>query len=151
MNVVALIGNVASDPELRYTASGRAVCTFRMAVSRPGGEQADFFTIVAWERQAEVCGEYITTGRRVGVEGRLHYSTWSTDDGAKRSKIEIVATRVQLLGPRPATADAEEQPAGVADAGNSTPDPQTPPESVPAEPVESGTRTGSKSRKPALV
>lgn len=104
MNVVAMIGNVASEPELRHTPAGRAVCSFRLAISRPGGEQADFFTIVAWERQAEVCNEYLHKGRRVGVEGRLHHSTWETDDG-KRSKVEIVAQRVQLLGP-PSQADA---------------------------------------------
>lgn len=99
MNLVAIIGNVASDPELRHTPSGKAVCTFRVAVSRPGGDEADFFGVVAWERQAEVCSEYLTKGRRVGVEGRLHHSTWQTESGDKRSKVEVVANRVQLLGP----------------------------------------------------
>ena len=99
MNVVALIGNVAADPELRHTPSGRAVCSFRIAVSRPGGEQADFFTVVACERQAEVCQEYLSKGRRVSIEGRIHTSSWDTDDGESRSKVEIVASRVQLLGP----------------------------------------------------
>lgn len=97
MNVVALIGNLAADPELRYTQGGRAVCSFRVAISRPGGDHADFFTVVAWERQAEVCSEYLTKGRRVGVEGRLHHSTWEVE-GERRSKVEIVATRVELLG-----------------------------------------------------
>lgn len=102
MNLVALIGNLASDPELRYTPNGRAVCTFRLAVSRPGGEQADFFNVVAWERQAEVCHEYLEKGRRVGVDGRLHHSTWQVD-GEPRSKVEVIASRVQMLGgPRPA-------------------------------------------------
>jgi single-strand DNA-binding protein len=106
MNLVALIGNVANEPALRYTEAGRAVCTFRLAVSRPGGEQADFFTVVAWERQAEVCAEYLDTGRRVGIEGRLHCSTWEAEDG-RRSKVEIVANRVQLLGAKPKPADEE--------------------------------------------
>lgn len=97
MNIVALIGNVASDPELRHTSTGKAVCTFRLAVSRVGAETADFFTIVAWERQAEVCAEYLQTGRRVAVEGRLHHSTWEAGD-QKRSKIEVIANRVNLLG-----------------------------------------------------
>lgn len=108
MNLVAMIGNVASAPELRYTASGRAVCSFRLAVSRAGSDNADFFTVVAWERQAEVCSEYLSTGRRVGVEGRLHHSTWDADDG-KRSKVEVVAHRVQLLG-SPRSAQADETP-----------------------------------------
>lgn len=115
MNLVALIGNVASQPELRHTEAGRAVCTFRVAVSRPGGDQADFFTIVAWERQAEVCNEYLTIGRRVGVEGRLHHATWQVED-AQRSKVEIVASRIQLLGAaRPRAQDA-------ATAGHDAPD-----------------------------
>jgi len=97
MNLVALIGNAATEPELKHTPSGRAVCTFRLAVSRPGGEQADMFTVVTWERQAEVCSEYVTAGRRIGVEGRLHHSTWDTGDET-RSKVEVIANRVQLLG-----------------------------------------------------
>lgn len=105
MNLVALIGNVAQKPELRYTANGRAVCTFRLAVSRSGMEQADFFTVVAWERQAEICGQYLEVGRRVGVEGRLHHSTWDGSAG-RRSAVEVVAHRVQLIGSR-AKASAE--------------------------------------------
>ena len=97
MNLVALIGNVASEPELRYSASGKAVCTFRLAISRPGGAEADFITCVAWDRQAEICDQYIYIGRRLGIEGKLRQSVWETDDGRK-SKVEVVAHRVQLLG-----------------------------------------------------
>jgi single-strand DNA-binding protein len=100
MNVVALIGNVATEPEIRTTAAGRRVCTFRLAISRPGGEFADFFTVVTWERQAEVCAEYLTIGRRVSVEGRLHQSTWEVEGGERRSACEVVASRVGLLGVR---------------------------------------------------
>lgn len=101
MNIVALIGNVASQPELRYTSAHRAVCSFRLAISRPDGKQADFLTIVTWERQAEVCNEYLAIGRRIGVEGRLHHSTWEAE-GTKRSRVEVIASRVQMLGgPRP--------------------------------------------------
>lgn len=99
MNLVAMIGNVASEPEMKYTATQRAICNFRIAVSRPGGEQADFFNIVAFERQAEVCNEYLSVGRRVSVEGRLHHSSFDVE-GETRSKIEVVANRVQLLGAR---------------------------------------------------
>ncbi|MCW2924226.1 MAG: single-strand binding protein [Thermoleophilia bacterium] len=101
MNVVALVGNLATDPELRQTGNGRAVCTFRLAVSRPSGDQADFLTVVAWERQAEVCKEYLSVGRRVAVDGRLHHSVWDAEDGTKRSKVEVVAHRVELLGGGP--------------------------------------------------
>lgn len=97
MNMVALVGNLATDPELRRTGNGRAVCTFRLAVSRHAGEQADFFTVVAWERQAEVCAEYLRIGRRVSVEGRLHHTTWEVE-GARRSRVEVIAHRIQMLG-----------------------------------------------------
>lgn len=108
MNLAVLIGNLATDPELRTTSSGKSVCTFRLAVSRPGGDQADFFTIVAWDRQAEVVAEYLTIGRRVAVEGRLHHSSWEAD-GQKRSKVEVVAHRVEMLG-KPAEAAAAHTP-----------------------------------------
>lgn len=106
MNVVTLIGNLAGDPEQRYTKGGSVVCTFRIAISRPGAEGADFFTVVAWGRQAEICNEYLMKGRRVGIEGRLHHSTWTVgDDKEMRSRVEVVAHRVELLGgPRPKAA-----------------------------------------------
>ncbi len=118
MNMVALVGNLATDPELRHTAGGKAVCTFRVAVSRPGGEQADFFTVIAWERQAEVCKQYLTIGRRVAIDGRLHHATWEVEDG-KRSKVEVIAHRVEMLGrSRRDDPDRELAPAsdGVGDA-----------------------------------
>ena len=98
MNLVAMIGNVATKPELTRMKSGKSACTFRLAVARPGEESADFFTIVAFERQAEVINEYLCTGRRVAVEGRLHHSSWDDANGESRSKVEIVANRVELLG-----------------------------------------------------
>lgn len=128
MNLVAIIGNVASTPELRHTPSGRAVCTFRIAVSRPGGDTADFFTVVTWERQAEVVAEYCQVGRRVGIEGRMHHSTWQDKNGENRSKVEIVANRVQLLGSKTNTVKNEdevqqEEPAtvSVADSDSNIP------------------------------
>jgi single-strand DNA-binding protein len=141
MNVCVLVGNLATDPELRQTSGGKAVCTFRLAVSRPGGSDADFFTVVAWERQAEICKEYLAIGRRVAVEGRLHHSTWQVDvapsaDGEatpqrsnRRSKVELIAHRVELLGgapPRreqtegePEFAPSIEAAAGAPDLGSS--------------------------------
>mgnify|MGYP001572707814 CR=1 FL=1 len=107
MNMVAMIGNVATDPVVEHTPSGKAICTFRLAVSRPGGEQADFFTVAAFDRQGEVCAAYLQTGRRIGVEGRLHHSSFETADGESRSRVEIVASRVQFLGANSARAAAE--------------------------------------------
>lgn len=106
MNHVALIGNLATDPELRTTGSGKAVASFRLAISRPGSDTADFVSVVAWEKTAQVVKEYLTKGRRVAVEGRLHHNTWKTEDGQSRSTIEIVANRVHMLGGPRQDADA---------------------------------------------
>lgn len=96
MNLVALIGDCSGEPEIRYTSSGRAVTKFRIAVDGPGRDTPDFFTCVAWERQAEVIAEYLTIGRRVCVEGRLHQCVWESNSGG-RSTVEIVVSRVRLL------------------------------------------------------
>jgi single-strand DNA-binding protein len=103
MNLVALVGNLATDPELRHTEGGKAVCTFRLAVSRSSNTEADFFTVVTWERQAEICKQYLSVGRRIAVDGRLHHSTWTVGEGEnmqRRSKVEVIAHRVEMLGPR---------------------------------------------------
>lgn len=97
MNLVALIGNVASEPELKYTPEKRAICSFSLAVSRSDGETADMFTVVAFERQAEVCKEYLQVGRRVGIEGRIHGRSFERNNETV-TVTEIVASRVQLLG-----------------------------------------------------
>ena len=98
MNIVAIIGNVASEPELRTTSQGRAVCSFRVAVSRPGdGSRADFFDVVAWERQAKVCKQYLDIGRRIAVQGRMHCRIHEAADKQRRSRVELVACRVELL------------------------------------------------------
>lgn len=122
-NKVILMGNLTRDPELRYTPSGAPVCNFDLAVSRSyttqGGERRDevcFITIVVWAKQAETCGEYLAKGRPVLVEGRLQQRSWETPEGQKRSKHEVVAERVQFLGPRKGTAAAapgEEEPEPV--------------------------------------
>lgn len=96
MNLVALIGNVSTSPECVYTPSGKAVCTFRIAVSRENGEDADFFTVATFERQAEVCKEYLSVGRRVGIQGRMNHVV-----GEGGSRVEIVANRVEILSSRP--------------------------------------------------
>lgn len=108
MNIVAIVGNVASEPELRHTSQGRAICTFRIAVSRPGSEEADFFTVAAWERQAEVCNEYLGIGRRIAVDGRMHCRIEDEPDGTRASRIEIVAHRIDLFGRTTETAKPAE-------------------------------------------
>lgn len=119
MNVVALVGRVVADPELRYTPSGIAVTTFRIAVNRrfkseSGEQEADFFDVVAWRQSAEYASNYLTKGRLIAVEGRLQQRSWVQQDGQKRSKIEVVADNLQGLdrpqGAQPGVAPPAEVP-----------------------------------------
>lgn len=102
MNVVALIGRMVADPELRYTPSGVAVTSFTIAVDRrfkneSGEKQTDFFDVVAWRQSAEFASNYLTKGRLVAVQGRLQQRSWVQQDGQKRSKVEVVADNLQGL------------------------------------------------------
>jgi single-strand DNA-binding protein len=96
MNVVTLIGNLATDVELREVAGGKQRASFLLAVDRPGQDEADFVWITAWDRQAETCGEFLTKGRRIALDGRLRSRRWE-EDGKQRSAVEVVANRVQFL------------------------------------------------------
>ena len=104
LNRVILIGRVVAQPEMRYTTTGKAVANFRLAVDRRGrgdGENnADFIPIVAWERLAEICGEFLTKGKLVAIEGRLQTRTYETKDGQKRSAFDIVADDMRMLSGR---------------------------------------------------
>lgn len=97
MNSVNLIGRWAADVELKYTNSGKAVATGRLAVKE--GDSAHFFPVVIWEKQAESVANYAgAKGRQVGVSGKLSQRQYETQDGQKRSVIEVVAHRVDFLG-----------------------------------------------------
>ncbi len=103
-NRVILMGNLTRDPELRYTPSGTAIAKFSIAVNRKykaddqQREETSFFDIVFFGKQAEVCGEYLKKGRGVLVEGRLQQNRWETDEGQKRSKVEVVGNTFQFIG-----------------------------------------------------
>ncbi len=99
MNSVVLIGRLARDPELRFTASGKAVATFSLAVNRPFSreKEADFFNIVVWGKTAENCANYIEKGRLVAVEGRLQSRSYEAKTGEKRYVTEVVANTVEFL------------------------------------------------------
>lgn len=103
-NKVLLMGNLTRDPELRFTSNGSALAKFGMAVNRKykageeWKEEVCFVDITVWGKQAENCAEYLSKGRPVFVEGRLQFSSWETDDGQKRNKLEVVANTVQFLG-----------------------------------------------------
>lgn len=99
MNRVILIGRLARDPELRFTASGKAVATFSIAVNRPFSKEkeVDFFNIVVWGKSAENCANYLAKGRLVGLEGRLQTRSYETQTGDKRYVTEVIADNVEFL------------------------------------------------------
>jgi len=103
-NRVVLVGNLTRDPELRYTPNGAAVASFAIAVNRrykvdnEKREETSFFDIVFFGKPAEIIAEYMKKGRPLLVEGRLQQRRWETDDGQKRSKVEIVGENFQFLG-----------------------------------------------------
>jgi len=99
VNVVTLIGNLATDVELRELANDKKLATFRLAVDRPG-EGADFVSVATWDRQAEVCAEYLRKGSKIAVDGRLRSRSWEDADGRRRSAVEVVANRIQFLDAR---------------------------------------------------
>jgi single-strand DNA-binding protein len=101
VNVVTLIGNLATEVDLRDVGPEKKVATFVLAVdraSRDGG--ADFVSVSAWDRQAELCAEYLGKGRRIAVDGRLKSRSWE-EEGKRRSAIEVVARRIEFLGGGP--------------------------------------------------
>jgi single-strand DNA-binding protein len=111
VNNVSVIGNLATDVELREVGDKR-VAKFLLAVdrfSKDGG--ADFIGVSAWERQGELCAQYLTKGRRVGIEAYLRSHSWEDDQGKRRREIELVARKVDFLsGPREEESDAEVVP-----------------------------------------
>ena len=116
LNKTMLIGNLTRDVEMKYIPSGAAVANFGLAVNRTyansDGEKVDdvcYIDIVAWNRLAEVAGEYLTKGQPIFVEGRLQMDSWEDADGKKRSKLKVVAQNIQFLGG--GKTDAEEKDA----------------------------------------
>ena len=115
LNKVLIIGNLGADPEMRYTADGNALTSFRVAASRnyttPDGErreETEWFSVVAWRKLAEQCSQFLQKGRRVYVEGRQRTRSWDAPDGQKRYRTEVVADRVLFLD-RPGGAPLPEE------------------------------------------
>ena len=105
MNKVFVIGNVASEVELRKTQSGLSVCTFKLAVQRKfknaaGEREADFISIVTWRQLADLCSKYLAKGRKCAVCGSLQTRSYDAHDGSKRYVTEIVAEEIEFLSPR---------------------------------------------------
>jgi len=115
LNKVMLIGNVGSDPEMRYTPNGKAVTSFRMATNYryvgPDGErreETEWFRVSVWGKQAESCNQFLSKGRRVYVEGRLHSRSWEGQDGQMRTSLEVSGNRVIFLDKAAPVSLAEE-------------------------------------------
>ncbi len=112
LNKVQIIGYLGREPEMRYTPNGKPVASFPVAVTRtwvkPEGERAEkteWFNVVAWERLAEICSQYLAKDSPVYVEGRLETRSWESEDGQRHYRTEIVANEVIILDKRGAAAD----------------------------------------------
>jgi single-strand DNA-binding protein len=115
LNRVQLIGRLGADPELRQTQSGMIVASFGLATNRqwPANdgtmqEETEWHSIVVWDKLAQLCGDFLSKGRLVYIEGRIHTRSYDRD-GQKQYRTEIVASDMLLLDPRPTSADAEER------------------------------------------
>lgn len=129
LNRVQLIGNLTRDPELRYTPTGNAVCSFSLATNRgwttDAGEKkedTEFHRVVAWNKLAELCSQFLTKGRKVYVEGRLSTRNWAAQDGTQRTTTEVVIDDMILLDnkrPGEGAGASEEHPAYAEEGGAS--------------------------------
>jgi len=122
VNKVILLGNLGSDPELRYTPSGTAVATFSIATNerwpdKDGNvqEHTEWHRVVCWRKLAEIAGEYLKKGRPVFIEGKLKTRNWEDQNGVKRYQTEIIANNLQMLGSR-GEADSSSSPEDFGDS-----------------------------------
>src|SRR3954470_19995679 len=121
LNKVQMTGRLGADPEMRYTPQGHAVTTFRAASNRSwrtaegeAHEDTEWFRVVAWNKLAEICNQWLSKGSRVYVEGRMQTRQWQDQDGQTRSQTEIIAIDIIILDSRrdsmPAPIDDDRQP-----------------------------------------
>ncbi len=104
LNRATLLGNLTRDPEVKQIPSGQSVCTFGLATNRSWNdssgkkqEATEFHNVVAWGKLAEICGQYLTKGKKVYVEGRLQTRDWEGQDGIKRYRTEVIAENMIFL------------------------------------------------------
>ena len=133
MNRVILIGRLTRDPEIRYTQSGKAFCRFTVdrrfsrTAQQEGQQTADFIPVTCWEKLAEICGNNLTKGRRIGVEGRIQVRSYDGSDGQRKYATDVVADNVEFLDSKNSggAAGGFDAPAGhgtAPAAGGSAPD-----------------------------
>jgi single-strand DNA-binding protein len=140
LNKVMLIGNLGKDPELRFTPSGRAVAKFSLATSEqwttPEGQRQDrteWHNIVVWGKQAETCGQYLSKGRQVYIEGSIRSRQYDDKEGQKRWITEVVAQRVQFLGGGRGDGAGAGRAAGAGGGGGGGGDDAGPPAPMPED------------------
>nr|DAE21022.1 MAG TPA: Single strand binding protein [Siphoviridae sp. ct8LX107] len=124
MNKVFLIGNLTKDLEMRSTQSGVAVCNFTIAVNRrfrnqqTGQQETDFLNVIAWRQLAELCGKYLSKGRKVAVMGSIQTRTYEAKDGSKRTAWDIVADEVEFLAPQNQQSSTQSAPGAYTTAAS---------------------------------
>jgi single-strand DNA-binding protein len=123
VNKVILIGNLGADPEMRYTAEGTPVCKFSIATSRKytgrdgqKQEKTEWHRIVVWRKLAEICGQYLSKGKQVMIEGRIEYGSYEKD-GVKHYTTDIIAENMQMLGGARGQEREPEPPFGPPEGG----------------------------------
>lgn len=159
LNKVQLIGNLTRDPELRYTPNGTAVCSFGLATNRSwkteSGEkhdEAEFHNIVAWNKLAELCSQFLVKGRKVFVEGRLATRTWTGQDGAQRNRTEIVISDMILLDSnRPAAGTVPTSNVAEASEPAEAPVAESNEKLATTESTEEKKKTQKKTSEPSVV
>ena len=140
VNKVILVGRLGKDPELKYTPSGAPVAKFSLATDesfkdKTGEKQehTEWHNIVAWNKLAEICGEYLTKGKLIYIEGSIRSRQWQDQSGNKRTSYEIIANQMQMLGSR---SDSER--AGGGAMNRPAPDRPAPERPAPATPSPAG-------------
>lgn len=144
LNKVMIIGRLGKDPELRYTQSGQAICSFSVASGRSwrdagGGqhEETEWFRVAAWDKLGEVCNQYLAKGTRVYIEGRLQTRKWQDQQGQDRYSTEVIASEMIMLD-APGARQAERDPGradvepGDDEVFQPAPRPAAPPPAQPA-------------------
>ena len=128
VNKMIIIGNLGSEPEMRFTPNGNPVTSFSVATNwryttseGERKEETQWFTVVTWNRLAEQCNQFLTKGRLVYAEGRLRTHMWDGQDGQKRFRNEIIANKVTFLD-KQAAAPLPEEKAGEAEASELEPE-----------------------------
>lgn len=128
VNKVILVGRLGQDPEVRFTQGGTAVANLRIATDETWKDQSgekqqrtDWHTVVAWRRLAEICGQYLSKGRLVYIEGKLQTRSWQDREGNKRYSTEVQADNMVMLGGGRSEEGQAPPPAQPAPAAQSTP------------------------------